>query len=230
MKLFQYGTELWTMNITEETTCQDCGEVFSDESGFKRHFRQYQTKNESEKNMKTCTADIVQVKKELTRAFNCDDCGKIFTKKRYLTQHKRTHTAAKKKYDCQLCDKVYTSKQSLGKHIQKVHPNPRKVEDANVGFVLFDSPMPSLKVNKKKKIFKCEQCDYESDRKRNLERHIETHTGNRPKKTGRPKKPPGELSSVTKRIYAKRSLKVFMEDMRKNNLEKEIMKLMEKDS
>ena len=219
------------MNTTEETACQDCGEVFNDESGFKRHFiRQYHTKNESEKNMKTCTADIVRVKKEETGAFNCDACGKIFKNKKYLTQHKRTHATARKEYDCKLCDKVYTSKQSLGKHIQKVHPNPRKVEDANVGFVLFDSPMPSLKVNKKKKIFKCEQCNYESDRKRNLERHIETHTGNRPKKTGRPKKPPGELSSVTKRIYAKRSLKAFMEDMRKNNLEKEILKLMEKDS
>ena len=127
------------MNITEETACQDCGEVFTDESGFKRHMRQHNEKTESEKNMKTCTADIVRVKKDLTRTFNCETCGKIFTKKRYLTQHKRTHTAAKKEYDCQLCDKVYTSKQSLGKHIQKVHPNPRKVEDANVGFVLFES-------------------------------------------------------------------------------------------
>ena len=230
VNLLQYVTGFWTMNITEETVCQDCGEVFSDERGFKRHFRQYQTKNESEKNMKTCTADIVRVKKEEIGAFNCDTCGKIFTKKRYLTQHKRAHAAARQEYNCQLCDKVYTSNQNLRKHITKVHPNPRKLEDENVGFMLFDSPMPSLKVNKKKKMFKCEQCTYESDRKRNLERHIETHTGNRPKKTGRPKKSPGELSSVTKRIYAKRSLKAFMEDMRKNNLEKEIMKLMGKDS
>ena len=225
------------MDITEETDSQDCGEVFIDESGFKRHFRQYHTKNESEKNMKTCTADIVprqkkdivRVKKEGTGAFNCDTCGKIFTKKRYITQHKRAHAAARQEYNCQLCDKVYTSNQNLRKHITKVHPNPRKLEDENVGFMLFDSPMPSLKVNKKKKIFKCEQCTYESDRKRNLERHIESHTGNRVK-TGRPKKPPGELSSVTKRIYAKRCYNAFMEDMRKNNLEKEIMKLMEKDS
>ena len=86
-----------------------------------------------------------------------------------------------------------------------------------------------LKFNQKKKIFKCKQCNYESGRKLNLKRHIESHTANRVK-TGRPKKPPGELSSVTKRIYAKRSLKAFMEDMRKNNLEKEIMKLMGKDS
>ena len=39
---------LWTVNITEETTCQDCGKVFSDESGFKRHFRQYHKKKESD--------------------------------------------------------------------------------------------------------------------------------------------------------------------------------------
>ena len=89
--------------------------------------------------------------------------------------------------------------------------------------------MPSRKVNQKKKIFKCKQYNYESGRKLNLKRHIESHTANRVK-TGRPKKPPGERSSVTKRLYAKRSHNAFMEDMRKNNLEEEIMKLMEKDS
>ena len=97
--------------------------------------------------------------------------------------------------------------------MQKAHSNPRRVEDANAGFMVFGSPMPSLKVNQKKKIFKRKQCNYESGRKLNLKRHIESHTANRVK-TGRPKKPPGERSSVTKRLYAKRSHNAFMEDMR----------------
>ena len=298
MKILQYITDFWTMNITEGTTCHDCGKVFSDESGFKRHFRQYHKKNESdchicerkfstefllknhigkrhtnvncdicdknllksalnshkqthqenafkcemcdnvytrknnlEKHMNTCGIDIVRVRKETIGAFNCDTCGKIFTKKAYLTQHKRTHAVRKtlEEFDCKFCEKVYASNQKLGKHVQKAHPNPRRVEDANVGFMVFESPMPSVKVIQKKKIFKCKQCNYESGRKLNLKRHIESHTANRVK-TGRPKKPPGELSSVTKRLYAKRSHNEFMEEMRKNNLEEEIMKLMEKDA
>ena len=92
-----------------------------------------------------------------------------------------------------------------------------------------DSAISPPKVMQQKKIYNCKQCTYESDRKDSLRRHIETHTTNRVK-TGRPKKPSGELSSVTKRLYAKKSHNAFMEDMRKNNLEEEIMKLMEKDS
>ena len=53
------------MNLTTlpSSIIQICDEVFSDESDFKGHFTQYHTKNESEKNMKTCSADIVRVKR-----------------------------------------------------------------------------------------------------------------------------------------------------------------------
>ena len=159
MKTLQYITELWTTNISEETTCQDCGKVFSDESGFKRHVRHYHKKNESdchicerkfytefllknhiglrhtnvncdicdkkllksalnghkqmhqenafkcetfgnfytkknnlEKHMMTCRADILRVRKEVIGALTCDACGMIITKKAYLSQHKQTHS------------------------------------------------------------------------------------------------------------------------------------------
>ena len=130
--------------------------------------------------MNTCGTDIVRVRKEATGAFNCDACGKIFTKKAYLSQHKRTHAVRKtlKEFDCKLCEKVYASNQKLGKHVQKAHPNPRRVEDANVGFMVFEYPMHSVTVNQKKKILKCKQCNYESGRKLNLKRHIESHTAN----------------------------------------------------
>ena len=105
---------------------------------------------------------------------------KDFTEKAYLTQHKRTHAVRKtlKEFDCKLCEKVYASNQKLGKHVEKAHPNPRRVEDANVGFMVFEYPMHSVTVNQKKKILKCKQCNYESGRKLNLKRHIESHTAN----------------------------------------------------
>ena len=173
---------------------------------------------------------IVRVRKAPTEAYKCDACEKIFTQKRYLSQHKRTHAVRMPlgKYDCKFCEKIFTSNQNLGKHIQKKHPNPRRVENANVGVLVLDSSPPKVR-QKNKKIFNCKQCKYESGRRENLKRHLETHSANRVR-TGRPKKPPGERSSVTKRLYAKRSHNEFMEKMRKNNLEEEIMKLMEKDA
>ena len=192
----------------------------------------YNRRDKLEKHKTTCGANMVRVRKAPTEAYKCDACEKIFTQKRYLSQHKRTHAVRMtlREYDCKFCEKIYTSNQSLGKHIQKNHPNPRRVENANVGVFVLDSSTPPPKVRQKnKKIFNCKQCNYESGRSDNLKRHLETHSTNRVK-TGRPKKPPGELSSVTKRIYAKRSYNEFMEEMRKNNLEEEIMKLMEKDA
>ena len=281
------------MNMSEKTTCQDCGKVFCDEIGFKRHFRQYHKKKESDchicgrkfntefllknhigkshahvncdicdkkllksalhrhkrthqenvfkcgtcdnvytlkdnlgRHMKTCG----QVRREAKEAFNCDACGMSFKNEKYLTQHKGArHNNMRKKYGCNFCDKVYTSNQNLGKHMQKDHHNSSRVAHFDGGWIVFDSPMPSREVTKEKKLFKCNHCNYESRKKSHLNRHIESHTANRVK-TGRPKKPPGELSSVTKRLYAKRSHNEFMEDIRKNNLEEEMIKLIEKDS
>ena len=188
-------------------------------------------KDRLEMHKKTCGTNMARVTVAPLKEFKCDTCEKIFTKSANLNQHKRTHAVRVKvgEFDCKLCDKIFTSNQNLGKHIQKVHPNPKRVENANVGFFVMDSAISPPKVMQRKKIFNCKQCTYESDRKDSLRRHIETHTTNRVK-TGRPKKPPGELSSVTKTLYAKKSHNAFMEDMRKNNLEEEIMKLMEKDS
>ena len=123
---------------------------------------------------------------------------KVFTKSANLNQHKRTHTVRMKvgKFDCKLCDNIYTSNQNLGKHIKNIHPSSKSYK----------------KLYRKRKLYNCKQCTYESHRKDSLKRHIETHITNRVK-TGRPKKLPGELSSVTQRSYAKKSQNAFMEEI-----------------
>ena len=171
---------------------------------------------------------MTRVRAAPTGEFKCDTCEKVLTNKTNLKQHKRTHARKLRQFDCTFCEKVFTSNQSLGKHIQNVHPNPRRVEDANVGFFVMDPSIPPPKVRQNKKIFKCKQCTYECERKNNLKRHIHTHT-TKGVKTGRPKKPPGERSSVTQRLYARKSQSEFMEEMKKNNLYDEILKLMYKD-
>ena len=106
--------------------CEQCGNVFTRKDKLQTHKR-------------ICGTDIVKVV-EAPVTINCETCGKTFTQKRYLKQHKRTHIVQKTavQYDCKLCDKTFASNQSLGNHISKHHPNPRRVENASVGFILLE--------------------------------------------------------------------------------------------
>ena len=191
----------------------------------------YTRKDTLQKHNLICGTEIVRVV-EAPVTINCEMCGKTFTQKRYLEQHKRTHVVQKEavQYDCKLCDKMYASNQSLGNHIAKHHPNPRRVEDASIGFMVLDSSPPHNAIHKKpEKIHSCKQCPYVSGHKAHFKRHIETHTSNKVK-TGRPKKSPEKWSSVTKRLYAKKSKQEFEENMKECGLSEDIEKLLQKDS
>ena len=142
---------------------------------------------------------------------------KVFTKSANLNQHKRTHTVRMKvgKFDCKLCDNIYTSNQNLGKHIKKSPSQSQELRMLTLDFhdgLIHPSSKSYKKLYRKRKLYNCKQCTYESHRKDSLKRHIETHITNRVK-TGRPKKLPGELSSVTQRSYAKKSQNAFMEEI-----------------
>ena len=190
----------------------------------------YNRKDNLQKHQLICGRDIVKVKKAPVMIFNCETCGKTFTQNRYLKQHKRTHIQRLEigKYDCKFCDKIYTSNQKLGSHIEKHHPNPRRVEDAAIGYLLLDSSPPHV-AKKAKRVYSCKQCTYVSDLKTNLKRHIDTHTSSK-MKTGRPKKSPRKWSSVTKRLYAKKSKTQFFESMKECGLSEDVEKLLEKDA
>ena len=206
------------IHLETKFECEQCGNVFTRKDKLQTHKR-------------ICGTDIVKVV-EAPVTINCETCGKTFTQKRYLKQHKRTHIVQKTavQYDCKLCDKTFASNQSLGNHISKHHPNPRRVENASVGFILLESSPPRNSVPKKpEKTFSCKQCPYISGRKDNFKRHIESHTSNKVK-TGRPKKSPGEWSKVTKRLYAKKSQQEFEENMKEYGLSEDLEKLLKKDS
>ena len=112
------------MNITEETTCQDCGKVFSDESGFKRHFRQYHKKNESDCHIcerKFYTKLLLMNHIGLRHSnVNCDICDKDLMKSA-LNGHKQTHQ--ENAFKCETCDNVYTRKNNLEKHMKTCGPD-----------------------------------------------------------------------------------------------------------
>ena len=198
--------------------CEKCDNIFTRKDSLKKHEL-------------ICGKEVVKVHKTpAVMVFNCDSCGKTFKKKRYLKQHQRTHVLriTIQKYDCKCCEKIYTSNQSLAKHIEKNHTNPRKVEDKNIGFFVLDSS-PLRRVEKTKKVYSCDQCNYVSEQKANLKRHIDTHTSNRVK-TGRPRKSPEEWSTVTKRIYARKAKNQFLQNMKESELSEDVDKLLKKES
>ena len=197
--------------------CETCDKVYNRSDNLQKH-------------KLICGTDIVKVV-EAPVTINCETCGKSFTKKRYLQQHRRAQGGAKKmvQYDCKFCDKMFASNQSLGKHIEKNHPNPRRVEDANIGFLVLDFSPPCIPLPKKQRLYSCKQCTYVSGRSDNMKRHIDSHTSNKVK-TGRPKKSPRKWSSVTKRLYAKKSKTEFEELMKDCGLSENIEKLLKKDS
>ena len=204
-------------HIESKFECEKCENVYTRKDSLQKH-------------QLNCGGDIVKIRKPAVMIFSCETCGKTFTQKRYLTQHKRTHRMDMGKFDCKLCDKIYTSNQKLGKHIEKHHPNPRRVENAAIGFLVLESSPPrNHMAQKPKKIYSCKQCNYVNTHKGHLKEHIDTHTSNKVK-TGRPKKSPGKWSSVTKRLYAKKSKQEFEENMKECGLSEDIEKLLKKDS
>ena len=94
-------------------------------------------------------------------------------------------------------------------------------------FMVLDSSPPCIPLPKKQRLYSCKQCTYVSGRSDNMKRHIDSHTSNKVK-TGRPKKSPRKWSSVTKRLYAKKSKTEFEELMKDCGLSENIEKLLKK--
>ena len=124
MAILQSRQRLLTMNITDDIACQECGKFFSDESGFKRHFRQYH--KQYEKDCHICDKKFYtrfMLKNHIGKihsTVNCDICDKIVVKSA-LSNHTQTHQ--ERTFQCETCDNVYTRKDSLAKHMKTCGAN-----------------------------------------------------------------------------------------------------------
>ena len=119
MPILQCRADCWTMNTTggTSTTCQDCGKVFSEANAFKRHFRQYHKKSESDCHIcerKFYTEFLLKhhIGLQHTNA-NCEICDKVVLKSS-LNAHKKIHQ--ENAFKCESCDKVYNRKNNLENH------------------------------------------------------------------------------------------------------------------
>ncbi|OWF39418.1 zinc finger protein 91-like [Mizuhopecten yessoensis] len=95
------------------------------------------------------------------KAYQCEICGQCFTLKETLRRHKRTHIKDKK-YQCKQCGVKFRSTDGLNGHMVNSHLT---VDDIS-----------SLKF----KVRQCDLCGKLCSSKQIYERHMTTHTGERP--------------------------------------------------
>lgn len=96
------------------------------------------------------------------REFSCHICEKKFFDKSELTKHLRCHSS-ERTYKCKMCpDKQYKNSYGLRKHMKIVH---------DIG---------TLKICKPEKKFLCPQCPKIFAFNNKLQKHMCTHTGEKP--------------------------------------------------
>ncbi|XP_060069426.1 zinc finger protein 91-like [Ylistrum balloti] len=95
------------------------------------------------------------------KAHQCEICGQCFTLKETLRRHKRIHNKDKR-YQCKICGHKFRSTDGLNSHMVSSHLTAQDIS--------------SLKF----KVRQCDLCNKLCSSKQTYERHMTTHTGERP--------------------------------------------------
>jgi hypothetical protein len=97
--------------------------------------------------------ELLQKKKYRKKTWTCefDDCSELIFKNhvKYKEHMEKTHSAIMYKYLCNICSEGFDKKNLIIIHYNNVH-----------------------------KAFKCDKCNFETNRKYNMERHNKTHDKN----------------------------------------------------
>ncbi|XP_069063910.1 zinc finger protein 684-like isoform X3 [Pleurodeles waltl] len=156
----QSGNHLWTEMAGERgrEDATKCETGFSDAAHLSFHqdmpvSQRSESSNELVGNIYQATPFKCQQNIQKIKSLNsCNECKKTFSKKKYLTEHKRTHMAVRP-YQCNECVKSFRRKYSLLVH-KRTHTGERP--------------------------YNCTICDKSFTQKGALNRHKRAHVGARP--------------------------------------------------
>ncbi|KAJ8001398.1 hypothetical protein DPEC_G00169100 [Dallia pectoralis] len=175
----------------EKITCC-CGQEFSSKCVLEVHL-----KTETGSKPYTCCVCGKRFRKESLKEhqrshtgempYSCQFCGKGYSKKPAFKAHERTHTA--KKPACSVCGQTFSNKTTLKVH-QRTHTGekPYLCSECGKGFISKAHLTTHQRYNcsegegrhRAKPFHKCLDCGKEFNQPNKLERHMRTHTGERP--------------------------------------------------
>ena len=122
----------------------------------------------------TVTEDPEQNVHSEVAMFLCSECGKGFSKKWILKRHtEENHSVTT--VECDICSKRFKSKKSLQDH-KRSHRN-RLCENCNTEVKAASFHKHVKKCHNNAPTYNCEHCEYSTNRRDGLTRHMKVHWG-----------------------------------------------------
>lgn len=133
--------------------------------------------------------------------FQCESCPSAFKNRKQLKNHRRHHRLSKvkkseesvKKWICTTCYEAFEKSTLLKKHVRQAHHRPEAAEKEEL----------KLEIGK---IFKCDQCPYETMHRNSAKRHRMVHNGEKKYKC-----PACEYSCIQSNSFRAHLLKIHPE-------------------
>lgn len=163
---------------TDELTCHYCLKYFERKDHLKEHLKVCS---------KAHSKESIQAQLQSLKCFSCDVCNKTLRTKESLRQHKLTHSE-NFDFSCPSCEKSYSSLQALFNHLkaeghkypdsekykmlrsQNIPENFRPCEVCGRWVGRMEHHMKTHH-SEESRLFECEYCDYNTNRKDNFNRH-----------------------------------------------------------
>eukprot|EP00092_Neocalanus_flemingeri_P024354 GFUD01026410.1.p1 GENE.GFUD01026410.1~~GFUD01026410.1.p1 ORF type:complete len:558 (+),score=107.32 GFUD01026410.1:36-1709(+) len=145
-----------THTRASQVSCDVCGKSFLDMRDLNNH--------------KTVHSDV--------RNMACEHCDKSFKSDLYLKRHiKLMHTSNPGEFKCEICDKLFKTKEYLSRHEKKIHGDPIYYVCSFCGknFKSASHRKDHEEIHRGEADAECGLCGAQV-RKKNLERHMKTHS------------------------------------------------------
>ncbi|XP_066911512.1 oocyte zinc finger protein XlCOF6-like [Clytia hemisphaerica] len=144
------------------STCISCGKSFDNIIMAKKHFKLLRCQTLRDR-LQSIGIDLTKVEtyeKVGEKTEQCPECDFVCTRKSTMEIHARTHRK-EKFYECPICRKKFSHIGNMKKHITIIHEGK--------------SPKKNIE-----KLLSCHHCDKMFESPSLLERHLITHTGEKP--------------------------------------------------